>query len=74
MSSEEWKIKLHLDCESVLRSMAEKMSSANDKATLVKIAEDHEQLAKSLGGTVMGNLERRTAVRVGSRCVHNIGL
>ena len=61
MSGEEWKIKFHLDCAGVLRSMAGKMPCANGKAMLVEIAEDHEQLAESLEGTVMGNLERRTA-------------
>ena len=48
MFRDEWKIQLHLTCAGELRSMAGKMHDANGKAVLVKSAEDHEQLAKSL--------------------------
>jgi hypothetical protein len=60
MSRDEWKIKLHLTCAGELRSMAGKMLCANGKAELIKIAEGHEQLARSLEGTMIGNLEHRT--------------
>lgn len=59
MSRDEWKIKLHLTCAGELRSMAGKMLGANGKAELIKIAEDHEQSAKSLEGTTIGNLQHR---------------
>lgn len=58
MSRDEWKIKLHLTCAGELRSMAGKMLGANGRAELIKIAEDHEQSAKSLEGTTIGNLQR----------------
>lgn len=38
--------------------MAGKMGCANGKAELIKIAEGHEQLAKSLEGTTIGGSER----------------
>lgn len=38
--------------------MAGKMLGANGRAELIKIAEDHEQSAKSLEGTAIGNLQR----------------
>lgn len=58
MSRDEWKIQLHLTCAGELRSMAGKMGCANGKAELIKIAEGHEQLAKSLEGTTIGGSER----------------
>lgn len=60
MSRDEWKIKLHLTCAGELRSMAGKMVCANGKAELIKIAEGHEQSARSLEGTTMGNFQPRT--------------
>ena len=57
MSRDEWKIQLHLTCAGELRSMAGKMLG-NSKDELIKIAEGHEQLAKSLEGTTMGGSQR----------------
>lgn len=59
MSHDEWKIQLHLTCAGELRSMAGKMLCANSKAELIKIAEGHEQLAKSLEGTTIGDSQHR---------------
>lgn len=62
MVSDEWKIKLHLTCAGELRSMAGKMHDANGKAELARIAEDHEQLAKSIGDNPAGDdLQGQTA-------------
>lgn len=58
MSRDEWRIRLHLTCAGELRSMAGKMLGANGKAELIKIAEGHEQSARSLEGTVIGDSQR----------------
>ena len=58
MSRDEWKIRLHLTCAGELRSMAGKMLGANGRAELIKIAEGHEQLARSLEGTTIGGPQR----------------
>ena len=60
MSRNEWKIKLHLSCADKLRSMAGKMHDLTGKAELVRIAEDHEHWAESLGVTTIGDLRTRT--------------
>jgi hypothetical protein len=60
MLSDEWKIQLHLTCAGELRSMAGKIRDAHGKAELAKIAEDHEQLAKSLEESSPGDLQRET--------------
>ena len=60
MSRDEWKIQLHLTCADELRSMAGKSLGAHSKAELIKIAEGHEQLAKSLEGTAIGAPQLRT--------------
>ncbi|HEX5280455.1 MAG TPA: hypothetical protein VFW28_10265 [Micropepsaceae bacterium] len=59
MSRDEWKIRLHLTCAGELRSMAGKMLG-NGRAELIKIAEGHEQVAKSLEGTRIGEPQLRT--------------
>jgi len=59
MSREQWKIQLHLACAGELRSMAGKVVGANGKAELIRIAENHEELAKSLQGTAPGDVEHR---------------
>jgi hypothetical protein len=59
MSGHEWKMKLHLSYAGELRSMAEKMRGVQTKALLLSIADDHEQLAKSLQEKVAGD-QRRT--------------
>lgn len=61
MLSDAWKIQLHLTCAGELRSMAGKIRDANGKAALAKIAEDHEQLAKSLEETSTDDLQGQTA-------------
>jgi hypothetical protein len=40
--------------------MARKMLGENGKAELIRMAQDHEQLARSLKGTVIGNPKRPT--------------
>lgn len=60
MSRDEWKIQLHLTCADELRSMAGKILGENGKAVLIKIAEDHEQVARSLEGTRIGDSQRLT--------------
>lgn len=60
MSRDEWKIQLHLTCAGELRSMAGKMLGANGKAELIKIAEGHEQSARSLEGTPIHDMPRLT--------------
>lgn len=60
MSRDYWKIQLHLISAVELRAMAEKMRGESGKAELIRVAEDHEQLARSLEGTVISNPERPT--------------
>lgn len=60
MFRDEWKIQLHLTCADELRSMAGKIVGENCKAELIRIAQDHEQSARSLEGTMNSDLERRT--------------
>ncbi len=47
MSGNEWKMKLHLSYAGQLRTMAGKFQGSEGKALLLKLADDHEQLAKS---------------------------
>lgn len=62
MSGEEWKMKLHLSCAGELRSMAEKMHGAQNKSILLGIADDHEQSAKALNQTTIGDQLRRAEI------------
>lgn len=60
MSTHYWKIQLHLTSAVELRSMARKMVGENGKAELMRMAEDHEQMARSLEGTVISDPKRPT--------------
>lgn len=64
MSGNEWKMKLHLSYAGELRSMAGKMQGSQSKALLLRMADDHEQLAQSLGHTTAGDLQRGTGTSV----------
>jgi len=60
MSRDDWKIQLHRTCAGELRSMAGKMLGENCRAELLRIAQDHEQVARSLEGNMISGSQRPT--------------